>query len=57
MIGIVKVQSTDLNISLLEQQATVLGITELLMRAFVDAGLREEVSWPSKQSPPGSPLL
>jgi len=41
LLGIAKVQSTDLDISLLEQQASTLGVAELLARTLIDAGLRE----------------
>lgn len=42
LIGLLKVQGTDLNLSLLECLATALDVTSLLGRALVDAGLREE---------------
>ena len=41
LLGIVKVQGSDLNIPLLERHAAILGMTELLIRALADAGLRE----------------
>jgi len=37
----VKVQGTDLDMPFLTQQAAHLGVTELLARALVDAGLRD----------------
>ena len=44
LLGIAKVQDSDLNIPLLERHAAALEMTELLIRALVDAGLRE-VEW------------
>ena len=41
LLGMVKVQGTDLDMPFLTQQAAHLGITELLARALVDAGLRD----------------
>ena len=42
LIGLLKVQGPDLNLSLLESLATALDVTSLLRRAVVDASLREE---------------
>jgi len=41
LLGMVKVQGTDLDMPFLTQQAALLGVTELLARALVDAGLRD----------------
>ncbi len=41
LLGIVKVQGSDLNIPFLERHAATLDMAELLIRALVDAGLRE----------------
>src|SRR3989440_4867297 len=41
LLGMVKVQGTDLDMPFLPQQAAHLGVTELLARALVDAGLRD----------------
>src|SRR5437588_60751 len=41
LLGMVKVQGTDLDMSFLTRQAADLGVTELLARALVDAGLRD----------------
>ena len=40
LLGMMKVQGTDLNIPFLTQQAALLSVNELLARALVDAGLR-----------------
>ena len=42
LLGVLKVQSTDLDVAFLEQQAVVLDIADLLKRALVDSGLRDE---------------
>jgi hypothetical protein len=39
LLGMVKVQGTDLDMSILTRQAADLGVTELLARALIDAGL------------------
>ncbi len=41
LLGIMKVQGTDLDLPLLIQQAAFLGVAELFTRALVDAGLRD----------------
>lgn len=41
LLGILKVQGTDLDMSLLMQQSSVLDIKNLLLQALVDAGLQE----------------
>jgi len=41
LLGMVKVQGTDLDMPFLTQQAALLGVSELLARALVDAGLRD----------------
>lgn len=41
LLGVLKVQGTDLDMLFLTQQAAVLDTTELLERALVDAGFRE----------------
>jgi len=41
LLGIVKVQGTDLDLPFLMQQAALLGVTELFTRTLVDAGLRD----------------
>ena len=41
LLGVLKVQDTDLDMPFLAQQAAVLDITELLERALVDAGLKD----------------
>ena len=41
LLGVMKVQGTDLDMPFLTQHAALLGVTELLARALVDAGLRE----------------
>jgi hypothetical protein len=41
LLGIVKVQGTDLNLSFLIQQAALLGVAELFTRALIDAGLTD----------------
>lgn len=41
LLGVLKVQGTDLDMPFLAQQAAVLDVTELLERALVDAGLRD----------------
>ena len=41
LLGIVKVQGTDLDLPFLIQQAALLGVAELFTRALVDAGLRD----------------
>ncbi len=41
LLGIMKVQGTDLDLPFLIQQAALLGVAELFTRALVDAGLRD----------------
>lgn len=41
LLGIMKVQGTDLDLPFLIQQAAFLGVAELFTRALVDAGLRD----------------
>jgi len=41
LLGIMKVQGTDLDLPFLIQQAALLGVTEPFTRALVDAGLRD----------------
>ncbi len=41
LLGIMKVQGTDLDLPFLIQQAACLGVAELFTRALVDAGLRD----------------
>ena len=41
LLGVLKVQGTDLDMLFLAQQAAVLDVTELLERALVDAGLKD----------------
>ena len=41
LLGMMKVQGTDLDMTFLTQQAVLLGVTEQLARALVDAGLRD----------------
>jgi len=41
LLGVLKVQGTDLDMPFLAQQAAVLDVTELLERALVDAGLKD----------------
>jgi hypothetical protein len=41
ILGVLKVQGTNLDIVYLERWAADLNVTDLLERAFVDAGLKE----------------
>lgn len=41
LLGIIKIQATDLDVPFLMQQSTVFGIHNLLTRALMDAGLQE----------------
>jgi hypothetical protein len=41
LLGMVKVQGTDLDLPFLIQQAALLGVAELFTRALIDAGLRD----------------
>ncbi len=42
LLAVMKVQSTDLDLPFLEQQAAIIDVTSLLQQALIDAGLREE---------------
>lgn len=44
ILGVLKVQGTDLDMAYLQRWAAALRVTDLLERALVDAGLREEQS-------------
>jgi hypothetical protein len=44
ILGVLKVQGTDLDMAYLQHWAAALGVTDLLVRALVDAGLREQES-------------
>lgn len=41
ILGVLKVQATNLDLAYLEKWATNLGIADILMQAYVDAGLKE----------------
>ena len=42
ILGILKVQASGINCAYFEQQATALGLRDVLEQAFIDAGLRDE---------------